>query len=207
MNKKLDDMLQIYTKNLEKKPQNAVLLYNIGLIKFLKKEYEEATKHLQKALEFGFEGDYAQLGSMFYQMNELPSAQKAYEKALLKDSGEENIYVCLYEIYKKINDEKNLIKTLKNGAKNVKNASKMHKFLGNFYFDKKDYENALIEYKNIEEKSTDIFLSIANSYVMLDDIKSALQNYKKAYESAPQNATIMNLYNDALNEFFRRKND
>ena len=45
MNKKLDDMLQIYTKNLEKEPQNAVLLYNIGLIKFLKKEYEEIARN------------------------------------------------------------------------------------------------------------------------------------------------------------------
>lgn len=207
MEQKLDDMLKIYQENLEKEPNNPVLLYNLGVIYFLQKDFKNAENSLKKAIESDFKRDNAQLGSMFYQMENYQEAIKAYEMALEEDPNEENLYICLSEIYKKINDKKNLQKTLQNGVKTCKNGLKIQCFLGNFYFEEQDYKNAILEYQKINPKTYEIFLSIANAYVMLDDIKNALKNYKKAYELAPDNAIVMNLYNDALNEFFRRKDD
>lgn len=85
-NGEYDKAINIYSNLLKKTPDDSRLLYNLGTVYLLKKDFDKSIESLQKAS--ATEDDelredvYYNLGNAYYQKKEFAEALGAYKKAL-----------------------------------------------------------------------------------------------------------------------------
>lgn len=84
----------------------------------------------------------------------------------------------------------------KNVSQNASAAYSEYIKIGNLYYDKKDYENAILNYKKSLEVATQnvvrarIYLRIADAYTRLNNYEQALNYAKQSNELAPDDNTM-----------------
>ena len=141
---------------LEVDNDNAIALYNMGMIYYGKKNYEKAIEYLNKSIKDEIKEEVCNiLGDCYYEINELDKALEFYDKALSKKSDDE-FYIADIEFK-----------------------------VGNIFFDKEEYENALKHFEIAHELDVEEPVTINNiglCYEMLNDFNKALSYYEKAHK-------------------------
>ena len=80
--------------------------------------------------------------------------------------------------------------------------------LAHLLLNEKRYIEAIDVYKKsleLAENKTMVYVFIANAYMLNSDMAHAIEYYRYAIKSSPDNAEIMLIYIDILNEYIEGK--
>ena len=145
-----------------------------------KKKYDKTIDNLKKAIELNPKNypAYSNLGAIYVQKKEYDKAIEIYKKAIELNSKDDDMYKNIT-----VTDGDNVIEaTLKEF---------LYLNLGVVYSKKREYDNAIENYKKIIElnpKNDTAYGRIGVMYGLKEDYGNAIDNLKKAIELNPQNS-------------------
>ncbi len=116
-------------------------------------------------------------------LKEIAKAEALYLKAIERDSFYLPAYEGLIGLYNKHNQEDKSIKLLQKLVEWHKEAPDVWNLLGNTYFDKRNYPEAIMAYKKVVQVDSTYakgFTNLAYSLMKTGDYKEASKTYKKA---------------------------
>jgi tetratricopeptide (TPR) repeat protein len=135
-------------------------------------------------------GSYLEDAEKLYLDKNVKDAIPLFEKALLDEPRNEQIYLFLSNSYEILNEPQKSIDTLEKGLRVARDSKyKMYFNMGNNYYTMGKYKlsaemlSLAITYKSDFDPA---FINRAQSYIQLVDYKSALSDYKHYLELAPQ---------------------
>ena len=147
---------------IEKMPNDADVVYNYAYTLHKNKNYNEALANYEKALTLNNKNldAYLNIATIYKQENNITKAIETLNKAKLIYPKNEKISQMISEY----NDEQEFAL--------IEKASKL--------YNKKDYNDAIIVYKSIQNPSEDVYLGIGACYQALEKYDEAITNYNKA---------------------------
>ncbi|XP_013195923.1 superkiller complex protein 3 [Amyelois transitella] len=170
---------------LDKHSDHYLNLFYIGKAYWYLGQHDQSLMNLLRAVKLNSEHaeSFLFLGHYYKESNDLQRAKKCYEKAYsLVDTNSETIK-NLSETYIKLNmKEKDLDLLVKSEKKIKGNESWIDFRLGLHYLSKRDWENAIIHFRNvIKSNKCDVtaFECLADAYYARGSFTSALRAYTK----------------------------
>ena len=90
---KLDDAEKIYTALAERYPEDSNSWYNMGIIKFTRKQYDRAESYFKKAIAMDDNADaYMYLGYLYHRLGKYDLALKYYRERVKRKDGDDDRY-------------------------------------------------------------------------------------------------------------------
>ncbi|KAL0831627.1 hypothetical protein ABMA28_002401 [Loxostege sticticalis] len=154
--KEFDNALKHYQKAIEHDPTDITFYTNMAAVYFEQKEYEKCIKECEKAIEIGRENRadfkliakaFTRIGNAYKKMEQWKLAKTYFEKSMSEHRTPE-IKTLLSEVEKRIAEEEK-----KAYVDPVK--AEQEKELGNEYFKKGDYSNAVKHYTEAIKRNPD----------------------------------------------------
>lgn len=181
---------------LQESSDNALLIFYLGKAYWELKEYDKSLINLLKAAKLN--PDHAEtflyLGHFYYnQKNDLAKAKKCYEKAHNLNNTDIIIAKSLSDTYIKLQQSDADFDLLISLTKNLSIVETwVHFRLGLQYLNKRDWENAIINFRNViksNQNDTTAFECLADAYYTRGSYTSALRAYKKVMSMDPSKAS------------------
>ncbi|KAJ2950290.1 hypothetical protein O0L34_g11655 [Tuta absoluta] len=154
--KDFDNAVKHYQKAIEHDSSDITFYTNMAAVYFEQKEYEKCIKECEKAIEIGRENRadfkliakaFTRIGNAYKKMEQWKLARTYYEKSMSEHRTPE-IKTLLSEVERKISEEEK-----KAYVDPVK--AEQEKELGNDYFKKGDYSNAVKHYSEAIKRNPD----------------------------------------------------
>ncbi|XP_018567462.1 stress-induced-phosphoprotein 1 [Anoplophora glabripennis] len=179
-----------YTKAIEHDPTDITYYNNLAAVYFEQKEYDKCIKECEKAIEIGRENradfkliakSFMRIGNAYKKMKDYKNAKVYYEKSMSEHRTPE-IKTQLSEVEKVIKEEE------KKAYINPEVAEK-EKEIGNEYFKKGDYANAVKHYTEAIKRNPDdakLYSNRAACYTKLAAFDLGLKDCDKCVELDPK---------------------
>lgn len=117
-----------------------------------------------------------------------------YKKVINLDNQYADAYLNLASIYKQKNDNTNAIDILNTAKQYISNNEKINQLISDYneekkfslmdkaanLYNNKDYNDAIITYKSVENPTEEVYLGIGACYQAMERYDDAISNYKKA---------------------------
>ncbi len=170
-------------KQLDKKlPNNFYIHFLLSQVYFTKKELGPALQYIYKSIEINSKYRPAQLLLIQIRMY-----QKAYQLAIVEceklykeDLEDESIILQLAKLYLANNQANNALKLLQDTGFEQSKDTNFLQCLGEIYFAKQEYIEALRYFKQVPPKDLTIYYFIGDSYFYLGRYFEALNHYEMA---------------------------
>jgi predicted O-linked N-acetylglucosamine transferase (SPINDLY family) len=174
------------------------------------KQFDKAILSLNKALELSDKKDYYiiihNIGSCHYSLKDFKQAQKYFLKSFKLNNNFTKTLISLSLVCKKLNRMDESLYYLNLALKKNNNLDEVYKYLGDYYFDIKDYDNSLSSYKKsieINPNNSEALESLAFMFYKLRKFTLAeeyyLQSLKINSNSIYSNLGIADTYLALLN--------
>lgn len=187
---KFDDVVNLLqNSNLE----NSINVFYLGKAYWELKKYNEALLNLLKSARLNSEHfeTFIYLGHFYYHTkNDLLKAKKCYEKAYSLNNLDGNLLRSLSDVYLKLKLTDMDFEMLTTISKTT-NESWIHFRLGLHYLNRKEWENAIIYFRNvvkINQNDTTAFECLADAYYCRGSYTSALKAYNRLLTLDPNKA-------------------
>lgn len=147
---------------------------------------------------------YTNFAELLADFGQNKDAISLYNRAISKDPKKPDAYLKLYELYELNGQDVKAKELLKLAYKNIPSNAQIKEKISGLnsnknskkdelaltYIKNGEWEKAIKIYNQIEPKTAQIYISIANCYKNLERHKLASENYKKAIEFEPDNSDI-----------------
>ncbi|MBN2007995.1 tetratricopeptide repeat protein [candidate division KSB1 bacterium] len=173
------------------------LLYEQGLIYFLKKQYAKAREKLEQALAQGYETAPLQihLGKVYYQLGLMDKAERCFEKVLIVYPNEGSVYFLLGMVLKNkrmyVDARDAFLRAIEYGSDHKEE----HLGLAEIYTREGQWEKAIREYQSIIRDDPANFVShyfLGLIYEIQGYENEAIQAYIKANKLNPEDEETVN---------------
>lgn len=145
---------------------------------------------------------YESIGYLANKMGSALDAAVFFEKAYELNPKSETIYIELYKVYQLLGQNEKAKAILQKGYKLFPNNQEIIDIYSSItssktdeknnialsYLNEGEYEKAISIYSQIEPKTAETYIAIANCYKQLGNIKNAILNYKSALSIDPSNS-------------------
>ncbi|MBI3590156.1 MAG: tetratricopeptide repeat protein [Candidatus Melainabacteria bacterium] len=183
-NKNFDEARSIYENCLSVKPDDPVVLFNLGILLNDEKNYKDAVVSLEKSIKNGFLPQakaYQALVLAYSSLNDVPSLKATYKNWLGVDKDNVEARIAYAKFLAKNGDSHEAIDQYRVAAA-LDNTSKSKYKLAQFLLEQKDLYGAvgqLQEYLKLEPNDLNALILLANSYKDLGIQEEAINTYKK----------------------------
>lgn len=180
---------------LESANMNAINLFYLGKAYWELRQYDKCLVNLLKAAKLDSEhaDTFFYLGNFYLKKEDYEKARKCYEKAYNLNNNDGKIVKQLSELYIKLDLKELDFELLSTTEKTVLSSeSWLHFRLGLHYLNKRDWENAIINFRSvIKDNQNDVtaFECLADAYYSRGSFTSALRAYNKVMTMNP-NKTV-----------------
>ena len=143
---------------------------------------------------------YSDFGTILANAKENKNAIELYKKALAKDKKNSQAYLKLYELYELEGKDELAQNLIIEGYKNLPKDETIKKIYSSLnkiskkdqialhYLTNNEWEKAIKIYEQIEPKTPEIYITIANCHKNLKNYKLSVENYKKSLELNNKNS-------------------
>ena len=204
-----DEAIKHLKKAIEINPNNPKAHLNLGMVYSEKGDYDEAIKHYEKTLGVNPNDAEAmiRLGLTYYKKHEYEKALEHISKALETNPNIQKLFGDLMgkllEMGAHFDIEGNLDKAIECYKIGIKIDPKDYRvwwYLGNIYFEKRDYDYAIEYYRKTIEINPNFaaaWYDMGAAYYNKGDYDKAIECYRKAIEVSPDFALAWAAMGDA----------
>ncbi|MFC1849574.1 sulfatase-like hydrolase/transferase [candidate division CSSED10-310 bacterium] len=191
----IDQAIENFQKALQINPQLAMVQSNLGHTWLKKGKPEKAIKHLKKSLQLN-QFQPIQLDALIKilsQLNRLPAESGFFDELLIHHPQDLKLLITLSNEYLIVREFELALKYLNKILNFNPNLSTVRKNLGIALESLDRQEEALEHYLfsvKIKPDQADVLASIANIYLLLEDLDAAMTYYKKAVKFWPDNPRL-----------------
>ncbi len=196
--KDYDRAEKIFKRVLELNPANTEARFGLANTYRLKKDYKSAIEEYQYVLKVypKYPEAYVYLGDTYLDMGKLNKAGAFYRNAVALDSHNPLFHIKLAKYYLIMgigyynsdrNEYDNYINAAINEAKTAleidENNNQALRILGDIYFYRKNYDEAIKYYKDLNQRITNdnlLLYTIGYCYEMNNDLKNAIKYYHQS---------------------------
>jgi tetratricopeptide (TPR) repeat protein len=196
-----DQLLAEYERLAVLEPDSAVILFNLGVLRFDREKYEESATIFRKLTAKNPQDEDAHyyLFEIYRKLNDRESALKEAQRLIELNPHNVDMYDFLFAELSESDQRDSLIPLLKTGIEQNPKAAQLHEYLGLIYFEKNDIKGAINQFEQAQTISPDdisIFYNLAKLYETNHNVKRALEYYKKVL-------VIDSSYKDAKESYLR----
>ncbi len=197
INQKRSDEALKFLKEGEKRFKNDYLIdYFLGEAYYLKGNYREARRYLEKSVSENpeFESAYLLLGKVYQKLKQYRKAE-AFLKKVLKENPD-NIYALreLLVVYIAENRPKEALEVINRLVSLEPYNLKLLSWVAANLFQMKEYKQVIPIIERITKLNPDnpnVYFMLGLAYELSGNLKKAVEAYRKALSYYPQNPTVM----------------
>jgi tetratricopeptide (TPR) repeat protein len=186
-----DESLRLYTKAMNRRPENAEYHYKVGLCHSKLEEFKHAVPYLREACRIDTANDTycAQLAYAHLALKQYDSAVIAYRKAIAIDHENSTYHTNLGFTFSKMDSTDDAIAAYESAIRACRPdvIASIYVRLGTLYYYDNDYQKALSAYRQAlayDPANRDAQFYVAITSDRLKDQKSAIRHYKKYLDLA-----------------------
>ena len=213
------DAQVMFEKVLSLQPDNERASYGLKNLLRTTLSTSEFVEYIKKNSKTGKPADELYLYALdLHKQNKLDDAISIYKEVLALDGDNAEVYVNLALAQSQNKDYNSALSVMKVAQGKFPKNTQVSDTVNAIYaeindgkltkaselYNNGDFREALNIYEGITPKTEEIMLTIATCYQNMNDMESALEAYKKAYELNPQNAEtayyVASVYIDSLND-------
>ena len=185
-----DVALDLINKSLEKNPEDARKLYQLGCINMKLKKVDIAINAYKKSLDLKPDKDavWYSLGNAYKELNRYDDAIEAYKKAIEIKPDKHFSFYNLGNTYKALKRYDEAIEAYKKAIEIKPDKHRAWNNLGNAYKELKRYDDAIYAYKKALEIKVDeykIWNNLGDTYVRFNKYEDAIEACKKSLGIKP----------------------
>ncbi|MEI0609066.1 tetratricopeptide repeat protein [Brachyspira pilosicoli] len=171
--------------------------YNIGIVKYELKMYDEAIEYFNKSIKINtyFSNAYVYRGMVYYQLEKYEEALKNYNKSIDIDFNNEYAYTNRGIVKDKLGDNKGALEDYNRAIYLNPNNSEAYNNRATSKYKLTMYKEALEDYNkaiDLNPNKAEYYFGKGTSYSKLGFYKDALENYDKAIELNPNYSEAYN---------------
>jgi tetratricopeptide (TPR) repeat protein len=179
-----DQLLAEYESLASLEPDNAVILFNLGVLRFEQGKYEESAVIFQKLTAKNPQDEDAHyyLFEIHRKLKDRESAIKEARRLIEINPHNVDMYDFLFAELGETDQRDSLIPLLKKGLEQNPKAAQLHEYLGLIYFEKDNIKGAINQFeqaKTISPDNISILYNLAKLYEINHDIDRALEYYQR----------------------------
>lgn len=191
----LENAKQLLHEILKEKPNDAEILYFLGIVYAQAEDFDQAMEYIQKSLQFNKTNSdaYLALGIMYKQKGIINNAITAFEKAISLNPNDTEAYNNLGDIWGQKGQLKEAIACYENAIKNNPNNYELNHKLGMVYEARGLFNEAIISYQKaiqINPNSAEAYNNLGNVLSKKGCSTDAIACYQKAIQINPKLAEI-----------------
>src|SRR5215472_552595 len=190
-----DQALAAFSKVTDLLPNNSNAYVNLALVEVSLHHYSDAEQHLKKAIAIDPKSSqaYGDLAN-FYRLQNRPSETlQVLEDGVARNPGGIPLYVNWASILAGLGKNKEAGLVLDKLRKEVPNSSEASIAIGDFYFQRKETDEALAEYRRgltSAPKNLDLEKRIEDLYLSTNQTQLASELDQKLMKDAPKDVTV-----------------
>ena len=173
---------EYYTRALRVSPSDSLINYNLGVAYLHNGTYREAVTYFRRALEIDPEisEGLMNLAGAYYYSGDMENALKYYQLFNKKEPGNSEVNRMIAHILEKTGRQSDAVKNYKDMLATAKSPEELKMAfagLGNIYFDRGQYEDAIKHYTKglqYDKNDTSLMFNIALSQKRRKDYQGAL---------------------------------
>lgn len=212
--KLFDESISAHKKSISLNPNSAKAYNNLGKAYSDSKQYQLAIQNYEKAISIDQNSAlaYNNIGEVYYKMGKINRAEKFINNSIEKNYdyslAHYNLAVILGEKgehLKAINEFKKVLEI--DPSFNLK--SNIYNGIGVAYFNLKEYQNALKNFKKAEKinpEFPEIHMRLGIVYISLNMKKEGINELKKELKISPDNKNLQKLINNLENNESEKRN-
>jgi tetratricopeptide (TPR) repeat protein len=192
---KPDRALESFSRVAELLPNEASSYVNLALIEISLHRPADAERHLKKALQIDPKSiqAYTDLANFYRLENRAPEAEQALQDGIAKNPTATSLYIeweAMLTSQGKKDEAGALLDKLRKQSPNSGDAAMA---IGDYYFKRKETDQALVEYRrglSVDPKNVDIKARMQDLYLTTNQVKSAADLDRELMNSAPKDVFV-----------------
>jgi tetratricopeptide (TPR) repeat protein len=192
---KPDLALESFSKVAELLPNEASSYVNLALVEISLRRPVDAERHLKRAVEIDHKSiqAYTDLAN-FYRLQNRPSeAEQALQDGIAKNPEATSLYIEWASMLASEGKKDEAGALLDKLRKQVPNSADAATAIGDYYFQRKETEQALIEYRrglSVDPKNLDIKKRMQDLYLTTNQVNLAADLDKELMKNAPKDVSV-----------------
>ncbi|NOX37510.1 MAG: tetratricopeptide repeat protein [Calditrichaeota bacterium] len=193
-----DQASKVCQQILQQQANHVQALHLLGLLRYRQNQFAEALRLLQQAVQIQQNaGIYLTLGNVLNAMGQPEKAIICFRTACKLDPGTIEAWINLGILLFDLGKYRESIEALNFAHQRRPEQPLIPFYLGNNYYNLKDYERALQYYQEVlrldpQFPTAEFYLQLGNTYTTLEKPVEALKAYRKAAELKPDMASAYN---------------
>ena len=192
---KPDLALAAFSKLTELRPNDPSAYVNLALVEISLNRYAEAEQHLKKAAAVDPKSiqAYTDLANFYRLRNRVPEAQQVLQDAIAKNPEATSLYVYWASILTNQNKKDDAEALLGKLRKQLPNSADAAMAIGDFYFQRKESDQALGDYRrglSVSPKNMAILKRLQDLYLTTNQTQMAADLDKQLMKSAPRDVIV-----------------
>ena len=189
-NGQLNKSKEICLEILKNYPKHFDSFRLLSIIAYLKKNYLEASKLINKAIKINSNNAlaYYDQGTIFHQLEKFEFALKSFNKSIQINPNYSRAFYNRGNTLKELKKYNESIESFKEAIKIDPNDFEAHNNCGNLFFELGKYDLALQNFNQaikINPSYADGYYNFANTLYELGQLENSIDNYKKAMKINP----------------------
>jgi len=194
---KLEAALQPFKKVVELRPHDASAYVNLAMTEIGLRNYPDAEEHLKKAIAVDpkFIQAYTDLANFYRLTNRKPEAEQTFQEGIAKSPDGTVLYLGLASMLANEGRKEDAEAVLDRLRKQLPNSISAARDIGDFYFQRRETNRALVEYQRAlslspKNKNLEIELRVEDLYLSTGQTQQAASLDQELMKDAPKNIFV-----------------
>jgi tetratricopeptide (TPR) repeat protein len=192
---KYDKALAAFAKVTELRPNDPSAYVNMALVEISLRRFADAEQHLKRAVEIDPKSvqAYTDLASFYRLQNQPSKAQDALQDGVAKNPAATSLYIEWADMLAGQGKKDEAGALLDKLRKQVPNSADAAMAIGDYYFQRKETDQALVEYRrglSVDPKNLDIKKRMQDVYLTTNQVNLAADLDKELMKNAPKDIFV-----------------